>query len=77
MESKIVINLVHLFDPQRIVLGGAVLRSADVVIPWIQNRVNADAWTPWGRVEITGARFPEDAGLLGAHVMLTQELLYL
>ena len=71
------INLIHLFDPQRIVLGGAVLRSAEVVIPWIQRRVDADAWTPWGRVEIIGARFPEDAALLGAEVMLTQELPYL
>ena len=75
--SDFVINLVHLFDPQSIVLGGAVLRSADVVIPWIQGRVDADAWTPWGRVEIAGARFPEDAGLLGAKVMLTHELSYL
>lgn len=75
--SDFVINLVHLFDPQRVVLGGAVLRSADVVIPWIQSRVDANAWTPWGRVEVTAARFPEDAGLLGAQVMLTQELAYL
>ncbi len=75
--SNLVINLIHLFDPQRVVLGGAVLRSADVVVPWIQRRVDAVAWTPWGRVEIVSARHPEDAGLLGAEVTFTRELSYL
>ena len=75
--SDFVINLIHLFDPERIVLGGAVLRRAEIVIPWIQRRVDAHAWTPWGRVAIVGARFPDVAGLLGAEVMLRRELSYL
>ncbi len=75
--SDLVVNLIHLFDPQRVILGGAVMRRAGVVIPWVQQRVDRDAWTPGGRVEVVAAEFPEDAGLLGASVPFLRELSYL
>jgi glucokinase len=65
------VGLVHSFDPEVIVIGGGVMRSADVIIPFIQDYVNKHAWTPWGKVEVRAAELGNNAGLLGAIPLLS------
>ena len=62
---------IMLLNPERIVIGGGVMRSAAVIIPYIQAYVNQHAWTPWGKVEIVAAQLGNDAGLFGAIPLLT------
>lgn len=61
-----IVNLIHAYDPERILLGGGIMRSADLIIPYLQNRVNELAWTPWGRVEIVASALMDNAAILGA-----------
>jgi glucokinase len=65
------VGLIHAYDPERIVIGGGVMRSAAVIIPYIQAYVNQHAWTPWGKVEIVAAQLGNDAGLFGAIPLLS------
>src|ERR1017187_5217506 len=65
------VGLIHAYDPERIVIGGGVMRSAAVIIPYIQAYVKQHAWTPWGKVEIVAAQLGNDAGLFGAIPLLT------
>lgn len=65
------VGLIHAYDPERIVIGGGVMRSANVILPYIQNYVNAHAWTPWGKVQIVAAELGNNAGLFGAVPLLT------
>jgi glucokinase len=65
------VGLIHAYDPERIVMGGGVMRSAAVILPYIQAYVNQHAWTPWGEVEIVAAQLGNDAGLFGAIPLLT------
>ncbi len=65
------VGLIHAYDPERIVIGGGVMRSAAVIIPHIQAYVNQHAWTPWGKVEIVAAQLGNDAGLFGAIPLLS------
>ncbi len=65
------VGLIHAYDPERIVIGGGVMRSAAVILPYIQTYVNQHAWTPWGKVEIVAAQLGNDAGLFGAIPLLT------
>jgi glucokinase len=65
------VGLIHAYDPERIVIGGGVMRRAAVIIPYIQAYVNEHAWTPWGKVEIVAAQLGNDAGLFGAIPLLT------
>jgi len=65
------VGLIHAYDPERIVMGGGVLRSSGVIIPYIQSYVNEHAWTPWGKVQIVAAQLGNDAGLFGAIPLLT------
>ena len=64
------VGLIHAYDPEVIVIGGGVMRSAGVILPYIQNFVNQHAWTPWGKVRIIAAQLGNDAGLFGAEPLL-------
>jgi glucokinase len=75
--SATIISLVHLFDPERVILGGGVSRSADVIVPWVQRAVDGRAWVPWGKVAVVRAQYLEEAALLGAAVMFERELDFL
>ena len=65
------VGLIHAYDPERIVIGGGVMRRAEIILPYIQTYVNQHAWTPWGKVAIVGAQLGNDAGLFGAIPLLT------
>lgn len=65
------VGLIHAYDPQRIVIGGGVMRRAAVIVPYIQAYVKEHAWTPWGTVEIVAAQLGNEAGLFGAIPLLT------
>jgi len=65
------VGLIHAYDPEKIVIGGGVMRSAAVLLPYIQAYVTQHAWTPWGQVEVVAAQLGNDAGLFGAIPLLT------
>lgn len=63
---------IHAFDPELLLYGGGVMKSADIVIPFIEDYVGRYAWTPWGKVRVRAAELGNDAALLGV-VPLFQE----
>lgn len=65
------VGLIHAYDPECIVIGGGVMRSADVIVPFIQNFTDNHAWTPWGKVRILAAELGNNAGLFGAEPLLS------
>lgn len=67
------VGLVHAYDPEVIIIGGGVMRSADVILPVVQEQVANFSWTPWGTVNVRAAELGNNAGLLGA-VPLLREL---
>jgi glucokinase len=69
-------SLVHQFDCERIILGGGIMRSADVILPHVEQWL-ATACTPWGRVEARVSELGDDAALFGMAVSLTQPLEYI
>lgn len=61
------VNLIHLFNPEKIVIGGKVSRAWDAFIKSTKETVQERAMKgPTERVEIVEARCGDDAGLLGA-----------
>ena len=45
------------------------MKSADVIIPFIKNKVEKHAWTPWGEVQIKQSKIPNRSALLGAYYL--------
>jgi glucokinase len=60
------VGLVHAYDPEIILIGGGVMKSAKVIIPYVEQYVHKHAWTPWGKVQVRAAALGNNAGLLGA-----------
>lgn len=60
-----VVNLIHAYDPEVVVIGGGVMSRPDELLPYITERVGRHAWTPWGKPAIRATALHSDAGILG------------
>jgi glucokinase len=68
------VAMIHAYDPEMIVIGGGVMKSAGAILPAIQSHVQKYAWTPWGKVEVRAAVLGNHAALLGAVPLLSDTL---
>lgn len=66
------VALVHAYDPEMIVIGGQVMKSARVIIPYVESYVQQHSWTPWGKVQVRAAELGNNAALLGAVPLLSE-----
>ena len=67
------VGLIHAYDPEIIIFGGGVMKSADVILHYIQSYVEKHAWTPWGKVKVLAAEVGNNAGILGAIPLLSEQ----
>jgi glucokinase len=65
-----IVGLIHAYDPELVLVGGGVMKSASHILPFLQDYVQKHAWTPWGKVRVAGAKLGSDAALLGAVPLL-------
>ena len=62
-----IVGLTNLFNPERVVLAGGMVRAGDRLLKVIRETVHADALdVPAKRVEILPAALEDDAGVIGA-----------
>jgi glucokinase len=69
-----IISYIHAYDPEQIILGGGILNSADDIIPIIKEKVEKQAWTPWGSVAIKAGQLGDYAGVFGAVYCLKNKI---
>ncbi len=67
-------GLIHAYDPEIVVYGGGVMKSADIILPFVQAYVEKHAWTPWGKVKVRAAELGNNAGLLGTIPLLSETI---
>lgn len=70
--SACAIALIHAYDPEVVVIGGGVMHRAEIIVPFVQGRVDKHAWAAWGKPQVRAAKLGENAGLLGAIPLLTE-----
>jgi glucokinase len=62
-----IVNVVHAYGPEIVVLGGGVMKSDDLIIPRINKIVAKRAWTaPKGKVSIVKSKLGNRAATIGA-----------
>jgi glucokinase len=66
------VALIHAYDPEILVIGGGVMKSAEVILPAVESHVHQFAWTPWGKVQVRAAELGNNAALLGAVPLLSE-----
>jgi len=67
-----IINLIHAFDPEMIVIGGGVMESHHVLLPHIHRMIATHSWVKNDPPQLLAAKHPQLAGLLGMYHLLTQ-----
>lgn len=63
-------NLLHLFSPQTIILGGGIANSFSLLLPGITQRLKTNAMPAFRTIPILPAALGENAGLIGAAAMV-------
>ena len=63
---------VHSFDPELIVLGGGAMRAANQILPSLQQYVEQNTWTPWGKVRIAVAELGDQAAAHGVPTLFAE-----
>jgi glucokinase len=64
------INLIYAYDPELVLFAGGIMKSADVIIPRVQEKVNARGWAPGQQVRVAVEENLDDAALLGLAYLL-------
>lgn len=64
------VTYVHAYDPTIIVLGGGILNSNEVILPYLQEQVKTYAWCPRHEVSLSVAARGDQAALLGIEYQL-------
>ena len=72
--SSMIVNLVHAYDPERVIVGGGVMAASADFLAELRDLVLARANTPWGRVNVVPGRLGDSAALLGGDFLITQFL---
>jgi glucokinase len=63
--SLSVINLIHAYNPEKVVIGGGIMKSKDEILPFIREMVTKHSWCKNGDIKIVSAGQIEYAGILG------------
>ncbi len=60
------VSLLHLYSPQRIIVGGGLANSFDLLLPGIMARIASDAMPAFRDVPVVRAALGGNSGLVGA-----------
>jgi glucokinase len=69
-----IVNLVHAYDPERVIVGGGVMAANVDFLDELTELVLARVNTPWGRVELVPGQLADQAALFGGEFMITKSL---
>ena len=67
------VNMVNSYDPDMLILGGGVMKSADIIIPYIREYLRRHAWAQW-EVPVVPAESGNDAGLFGIAYLASRQV---
>jgi glucokinase len=70
--SSLIVNLIHAYDPERVIVGGGIMAGEAEFFPELRRRVLDRAHTPWGRVSIVRGELGDAAALFGGEYLSRQ-----
>jgi len=70
--SSVIVNMIHAYDPERVIVGGGILAGAMDFFPELEQSVRTHVHTPWGRVAILAAELGDAAALFGGAYLVRE-----
>ncbi|MDR2954529.1 MAG: ROK family protein [Prevotella sp.] len=70
--TEVIVNMVYAYDPEKIVMAGGIMKSADVIIPYITEKIKTYGWALFDRIEIVRSSVTDDAALLSAEYFMKE-----
>ena len=71
-----VVDVMHLVNPERVVLGGGVMNSADLILPVIHRTIDQFAMeSSRSNIKVVPGELGDDAGVFGAAAFLAEMIL--
>jgi glucokinase len=71
--SSLIVNLIHAYDPERVIVSGGIMAGAIDFFADLQRSVLACVHTPWGQVSIVPGRLGDAAALFGGEYLIRQK----
>jgi glucokinase len=71
--SSLIVNLIHAYDPERVIVGGGIMAGEADFFPELERYVLAHAHTPWGRISIVRGQLGDTAALFGGEYLIRQK----
>ena len=71
--SAAVVNLIHAYDPEVVILGGGIMASTEVVLPAVREYADRHAHTPWGKVRVVPSELGDRAALVAGEWLLQEQ----
>lgn len=68
-----IVNLLHLYSPQAVVVGGGVSHGFDLLQPGIEQHVRSRALPPFRNTPVVRAQLGQNSGLVGAASLILAE----
>lgn len=63
-------NLIYAYSPQKVVIGGGVMKSSDTILPYIKERLKTFGWHDFSKIDILKAQNPDNAAVLSSEYFL-------
>ncbi len=70
--AQMIVNLIHAYDPERVILGGGIVAGAADFFDELKEAVLSHAHTPWGQVDIVIGALGPSAALMGLDALARQ-----
>jgi glucokinase len=72
--AALAVNLIHVFDPELIILGGGIMGSGEEIVSFVQDYVSRHAHTPWGKVKVAASELGDRAALLACEWLVHEDV---
>lgn len=72
--SAAIVTYIHAYDPQIVIMGGGIMKSKDIILPYIRKRVGGLAWCPTEKVKIVASELGDNAAVLASEYSLRNKI---
>lgn len=72
--SATAVSLIHAYDPEKLILGGGIMGSHEVIVPAVQDWLNRHAHTPWGKVQVLRSKLGDHAALVAGEWLIQEQM---